>query len=87
MSTSTDNRKIGDISSVFREILFHGRNRMFLCRDRVWPNGEVLYCNRAILCHDIVGKARKIFYRDGVFLGHDRDGQAMSFLSRQSWSR
>ena len=33
---------------------------MFLGRDKVWPNGEVLCYDRAILCRDIVGKDGKI---------------------------
>ena len=40
------------------------RDKMFFCRDRVWPNGEVLCCDRAILCCDIVGQAGKIFCHD-----------------------
>ena len=50
---------------------FFYRDIMFLCRDRVWPNGEVLccdrailYCDRAILCCDIIGQVGKIFCRD-----------------------
>ena len=31
-----------------------------LCRNRVWPNGEVLCYDIAILCRDIVGQAGKI---------------------------
>ena len=31
-------------------VFYH--DRMFLCRDRVWLNGEVLCCDRAIRCRD-----------------------------------
>ena len=51
-------------------VFFH--NRMFLCLDRMCPNGEVLCCDIAILCRDIVGQAGKIFCRDKEFVGRDR---------------
>ena len=63
---------------------FFCRDRMFLCRDRVWPNREVLCYDREILCRDIVCQAGKIFYRDKVFLSCDKVGQAKSFLSRHN---
>ena len=50
------------------------RDRVFLCRDRVWPNGEELCCDKAVLCCDIVGQAGEILCRDEVFLGRDRVG-------------
>ena len=53
---------------------------MFLCRDRVWPNGEVLCCDITILCRDIVGQVRKIFCHDRGFLGRDRVGQGKEKL-------
>ena len=33
VSASTDNRKIGDISPIFHEILFHGCNKRVQCCD------------------------------------------------------
>ena len=35
-----------------------------LCRDRVWPNEEVLCCDIAILYCDIVGQAGRFFCYD-----------------------
>ena len=32
---------------------------MFLCHDRVWPNGQVLCCDREILCCDIIDRLRE----------------------------
>ena len=46
------------------------------CRDRVWPNGEVLCYDIAILCRDIVGQVGKIFCLDRGFLGRDRVAKA-----------
>ena len=57
------------------------RYKMFLCRDREWPNEEVLCCDRAILCRDIVDQAEKKFCRDGGFLGYYRVGQDTGALS------
>ena len=42
-----------------------------LCRDKVWPNEEVLCCDRAIVCRDIVGQAERFFYHDRGFLCRD----------------
>ena len=50
---------------------FFCRVIMFLCCDRVWPNGEVLCCNWAILCRDIVGMTGKCFYHVRGFLCRD----------------
>ena len=58
------------------------RDIMFLCRDRVWPNGEVLCCDRAILCCNIVGQAGEIFGRGRGFLGRHRIGQGKGKLCR-----
>ena len=61
-------------------VFYH--NRMYLCHDRVWPNGEVLCCDRAIPYCDIVGQAGKNFCRDRGFLGRDGVGKGKEILCR-----
>ena len=58
------------------------RDRMFSCRDRVSPNGEVLCCDRAILCHNTVGQAGKIFCRDKVGQGKGKVCRDRAILCR-----
>ena len=60
-------------------------DKVFLCRDRVWPRYGILGCDRVFSCHDQVwGKGQESLRRDREFdvvtwytLRHDREFKGM----------